>query len=124
MKKIFYSNFQAVEIESIKIFHYCGSLNFASRLLFKSELCTLIELDPTVEIRKQSANGKKQSNRKSFEIPNQLKYLIIDLSALSYIDPSGVSALKQIITDFNKLNINVCVAGASCKFNGAIQIIK
>lgn len=87
-------------------------------MLFKSELYKLIELDPAAEIRKQSENEGKQS--KSFDLRKQLKCLIIDFSALSYIDPSGVSTLKQIIADFNKLNINVYISGASCKFQYGI----
>lgn len=46
-----------------------------------------------------------------------LKCLIIDFSALSYIDPSGVSSLKLLIDDFNKLSINVYISGASCMSN-------
>lgn len=38
----------------------------------------------------------------------------MDFSALSYIDPSGVGSLKQLIADFNKLSITVYIAGASC----------
>lgn len=49
--------------------------------------------------------------------PIYLKCLIIDFSALSYIDPSGVTSLKLLIDDFNKLSINVYIAGASCKSN-------
>lgn len=47
--------------------------------------------------------------------PIRLKCLIIDLSALSYIDPSAVSSLKLLFDDFGKLSINVYIAGASCK---------
>lgn len=97
-------------MDSIKIFHYCGSLNFASRALFKSELCSLIRIDLANEIlRNQTASLQQQYESMS------IKCLIIDFSALSYIDPSGVSALKLLIEDFNKLCINVYIAGASCK---------
>lgn len=97
-------------MDSIKIFHYCGSLNFASRALFKSELCSLIRIDLANEIlRNQTASLQQHYESMS------IKCLIIDFSALSYIDPSGVSALKLLIADFNKLYITVYIAGASCK---------
>lgn len=102
---------QAEEINAIKIFHYCGSLNFASRATFKSELCSLIRLDLAAEMRNQSTSAAPQR----YESIN-LKCLIIDFSALSYIDSSGCTALKLLINDFNKLSINVYIAGASCKY--------
>lgn len=100
---------QAEEINSIKIFHYCGSLNFASRTTFKSELCSSIRLDLAAEMRNHANNVQQR-----YESIN-LKCLIIDFSALSYIDSSGVSSLKLLINDFNKISINVYIAGASCK---------
>lgn len=100
---------QAEELNSIKIFHYCGSLNFASRSSFKTELCSLIRLDLASEMR----NNQPSTSQRYESI--HFKCLIIDFSALSYIDPSGVSLLKLLIRDFNKLSINVYIAGASCK---------
>ncbi|XP_031618524.1 pendrin-like isoform X3 [Contarinia nasturtii] len=98
----------AEEISGLKIFHYCGSLNFASRASFKSELCTLIRLDLAAEMRNHSTSAQQRYES------IYLKCLIIDFSALSYIDPSGVSSLKQLINDFNKISINVYISNASC----------
>lgn len=95
---------QAQEIESIKICHYCGSLNFASRSNFKSEVLSLVAID-AVELTRVKPSK-----------PIDINCIIIDFSALSYIDPSGVLALKQLINDFNRLNIRVYIAGASCKW--------
>lgn len=91
----------------IKIFHYSGSLNFASRSSFKSELCAILGIDLAEELR----NQRNAKQGKSFDF----LCLIMDFSALSYIDPSGVIALTQIIEDFNKLFVHVYIAGASCK---------
>lgn len=76
---------------------------------FKSELCSLIRIDLAREMRNQMTSMQPR-----YESIN-LKCMIIDFSALSYIDPSGVSSLKLLINDFNKLSINVYIAGASCK---------
>lgn len=40
-----------------------------------------------------------------------LKCLILDFSAVSYIDPSGVSMLKLIGQDFHRIDVPVYVAG-------------
>lgn len=44
-----------------------------------------------------------------------IKCLIIDFSALSYIDPSGCSSLKLLVQELNRIDICVFIAGAPCK---------
>lgn len=97
-----------VEIPKIKIFHYCGSLNFASRNSFKSELLSLIKLDVVKELKRMV-----QSHKKDIAYESDLKCLIIDFTALSYIDSSGTKTLKLLINDINQLSILVCFAGSS-----------
>jgi hypothetical protein len=46
--KVFF--FQSREIPGIKIFHYCGGLNFATRSHFKSELYRLVGINPQKEL--------------------------------------------------------------------------
>nr|CAD7601855.1 unnamed protein product [Timema genevievae] len=100
------------EVQNIKIFHYCGGLNFATRDHFKSELFRLIGLNP----QKQLLLIKKDLKRK---IASEKKYLkvrclILDFSALSYIDPSGVNMLRILGEEFSKIEIPVYVSGSSC----------
>lgn len=55
----------AEELTAVKIFHYCGSLNFASRSTFKSELCRRIDLDLDQALRRamrqRTAAAKQQA---------------------------------------------------------------
>lgn len=44
-----------------------------------------------------------------------IKCLILDFSALSYVDPSGISTLKVIAQDFRKIDIPIYIAGCSGK---------
>lgn len=106
--KLIFNTFQAEEIPSIKIYHYCGSLNFASRNAFKTDLCSLIG----VNLAKET---KKMMKSQNYD-PIYLRCLILDFSALSYIDPSGVSSLILLVKEFNKLQIHVFISGCSCKF--------
>lgn len=69
----------------------------------------MIGLDLAAELRRHNKTPQDDSNSLD------LKCLIIDFSALGYIDSSGVSSLKQLIGDFNKLSISVFIAGTSCK---------
>lgn len=48
--------------------------------------------------------------------PNEVQCLIIDLSGLTYIDASGVVALKAILEELSKSSIHVLLASTPCKY--------
>ncbi|EAT46519.1 AAEL002294-PA, partial [Aedes aegypti] len=95
-----------IDIAGIKIFHFCGSLNFATRAGFKTSLCESLNLNLTQEI--------KNSKRKDYKKKYSLRFLVLDFTALSNIDPSAIAALKGLITEFEKLSVKILVAGSSC----------
>lgn len=82
----------AIEINGIKIFHFCGCLNFCSKSNFKDELQSLVNAINNVA---------------------ELHVLVIDFSALCYIDSSGADVLKFLVKDFQKKSISVFIAGSS-----------
>uniref|UniRef100_A0A336MP87 CSON003030 protein n=1 Tax=Culicoides sonorensis TaxID=179676 RepID=A0A336MP87_CULSO len=98
----------AQEIDGIKIFHFCGCLNFCSRAIFKSELTEKVKTDAVKDV--------KESKSFSMEVSRNplLQFLVLDFSALSYIDSSGVSFLKTLVNDYNKQSISVFIGGSSC----------
>lgn len=95
-----------IDIPKVKIFHFCGSLNFATRAGFKTSLCEALGLNLTKEI--------KYSKRKVYQKQFRFQFLVLDFTALSNIDPSAVSALKGLIREFEELSVKVLVAGPSC----------
>lgn len=97
----------AIEIDGVKIFHFCGCLNFCSRTIFKAELAELVKTGPNKDLKNMGMESPQIS---------LLQYLILDFSALSYIDSSGVTFLKALINDYQKQSISVFIAGSSCKF--------
>lgn len=72
-------------------------------------LCSLIGVD--------LAKEKKKIQKSPNYDPIYLRCLILDFSALSYIDTSGVSSLILLVKEFNKLHIHVFISGCSCKLN-------
>lgn len=97
---------KAIEFDSIKIFHYSGALNFVSRTYFRSKLCSTIGIDLDKEIKLRSKDSHMDK-------PNNLKTVIVDFSALSYIDPSAVTGLKLLVSDFRKISINFFIAATT-----------
>lgn len=91
----------AVEIRGVKIFHYCGTLNFANSSYFKCQVYRLIGVCPQQIVERR----KKLTEHDRFLDEQELQCVIMDMSALSYIDPSGVQALHLISEEFTQVNI-------------------
>lgn len=111
---------KSIEIPHIKMFHYGGSLNFATKTMFKNRLCKKLGINLVQELKKakniQNGNGKQKQIISNWNF----HYLIIDFSALTYIDTSSISALTVIIKNFADLNIKIAIAGCSSKIYDAL----
>lgn len=108
---------KAIQIPNLKIFHYCGVLNFATKTTFKNALCDILRINITKELKYmnqlKTSTDTKTTVKASQKSNINFKSLILDFTALSFIDPSAVIMLKQLITEFNNLNIRVTIAGCS-----------
>ncbi|XP_061941531.1 solute carrier family 26 member 6 isoform X2 [Apis cerana] len=98
----------AVEIPGIKIFHYCGTLNFANINHFKSELYKLIGINPKKIIEHKIKLREKgiYMDTENSEEKQELQCIIMDMSALSYIDSSGVITLNSVMKEFQQIDIH------------------
>ncbi|XP_055599343.1 solute carrier family 26 member 10-like [Uranotaenia lowii] len=96
-----------IDIPGVKIFHYCGSLNFATRAGFKSALCDALKLNLTEEIKLLNVS----SSDNDYKRQQNLRYLVLDFGALSCIDSSAISSMKALIGEFEKLSITMLIAG-------------
>ncbi|XP_055598517.1 sulfate anion transporter 1-like [Uranotaenia lowii] len=98
-----------VEIFNVKIFHFCGSLNFATRAGFKYNLCKALKLNILEEIKQ--LNQGKQDPEEAKRSNQNLRYLVLDFSAVSNIDSSACSMIKSLIADLERLSVSVAIAG-------------
>jgi solute carrier family 26 protein len=117
----------AVEIPGLKIFQYCGGINFATRNTFKAELLRLVDINPQKELIyrtkltkygdeidvKQTESPNAKIARLQRKVNRELRCLILDFSSLSHIDPSGVSMLQVVTEGFQKIDIPVYIAACS-----------
>ncbi|XP_058832839.1 solute carrier family 26 member 10-like [Topomyia yanbarensis] len=92
----------------VKIFHFSGSLNFATRSSYKTSLLQALNLDITQELKLLSSSDDESKTERD------LRYLVLDFTRVSDVDPSAVSSLKTLINEFEKLSVKVLIAGASC----------
>lgn len=101
---------KAIEIPFVKIVHYSGSINFATKAAFRNGLCNKLGINLLKELKyadNEKSKGKKFISNLIFN------HLCLDFSALSLIDPSSVNMLTTLIKDFNRLNVRVSVVGCS-----------
>ncbi|XP_011695712.1 PREDICTED: solute carrier family 26 member 10-like isoform X4 [Wasmannia auropunctata] len=102
-----------VEIPGIKIFHYSGSLNFASKQYFREEVYKVAGLVPQKElkIRQQAA-----CNGNAAEEIKKLRILILDFTALSHIDLAGANILRNIVDEYCGVQVSIYITGCSGKY--------
>ncbi|XP_039751881.1 prestin isoform X2 [Pararge aegeria] len=104
----------AEEIPGIKIFHYCGGLNFASKNLFRA---TLFRRIGYLKKRDQNKDDDSNYSKTDFEwdsnIGNRVNCVIIDATALSYVDAPGIKSLVAAQRELVANNITVLLAGAN-----------
>lgn len=105
---------KAVEIPFVKIFHYSGGINFATKASFRNRLSKRLGINLLKELKHFDKKTGK-SKGKTFITNINFKHLVLDFSALSFIDPSSVVMLANLIKDFNKLNVEVSLVGCSSK---------
>lgn len=96
----------AIPIPYTKIFHYQGSLNFATRNAFKKSLYGAIDVDHR-KIRRASLIGDKNGGSK---LLNDFRILIIDLSSMWHLDVAGSAILTEILKEMQLLNVKVYLA--------------
>ncbi|XP_032451964.1 solute carrier family 26 member 6 isoform X5 [Nasonia vitripennis] len=101
-----------VEIPGIKIFHYCGGLNFASRQSFRKDVYRIAGIVPQKELLLRE---KAEIDTKQYLGDNtkKLKVLVLDFSSVVHIDPAGVATLRGIVDDFAKIDVYVYITACS-----------
>ncbi|XP_058060791.1 solute carrier family 26 member 10-like [Anopheles bellator] len=95
-----------VEYPGMKIFHYCGALNFASRAAFKNTVCETLGINLTEEIKR-----RKDPDWKPSLAEQSVKFLVLDFTSLSSIDPSAIGTFKAMVREFEVLQLQIVLAG-------------
>ncbi|CRK91410.1 CLUMA_CG005083, isoform A [Clunio marinus] len=106
------------QIPNIKIFHYCGSINFASRAGFKKDLFNAIGIDHRT-IRRASL-CETLSEARCFG--QDMRTLIIDLSAVAHLDNAGCKTFSEIKNELKLLDVKLYLAHPSdCVYDSLIH---
>ncbi|XP_043475085.1 solute carrier family 26 member 10-like isoform X1 [Leptopilina heterotoma] len=127
-----------VEVPGVKILHYCGGLNFASRQHFRKIVYKIAGIVPQKELTLRlkisersctestnkdgysnvgfegdTCNSQEASSVSGMPYTNKLKVLILDFSALVHIDPAGVAMLRSLVEEYKKIEVSLYISGCS-----------
>lgn len=105
----------AEEIPGIKIFHYCGGLNFASKHAFRTTLFRKTGVLEQIREVSHEVSTSSKSDGSTWEnatVP-RIGCVIIDMTAMSYVDAPGVKMICSVKADLVGQGINVFIAGAN-----------
>uniref|UniRef100_A0A1B0CWQ8 STAS domain-containing protein n=2 Tax=Lutzomyia longipalpis TaxID=7200 RepID=A0A1B0CWQ8_LUTLO len=94
----------AMEIPSIKVFHYAGCINFASRATFKRKLYETIGYVSRKSSKMQSDDGTNFQD---------IRTVVIDLSCIPHIDYSACKLFKEINNEMDKIGVAFFLAAPS-----------
>ena len=117
----------------VKIFKVERSLYYVNCDSFQNQLFKYYGLSPIEKLRQldeQKLNNiDNEENLNAKKKEDCLKDLILDFSAVNYIDTNGVNLLMQIVEDFKKIDVKVYICESQginvyLKFNIYLLILK
>lgn len=103
----------------VAVFRYEAPIYYANQALFKKFLYRSVGLDPQKEKARLKKLEKKQKKMKEdAEVPTSgflpsFHTLILDCSAVLFVDTAGVSALKEMYKDYKEFAVHLLLAQCS-----------
>ncbi|XKL65796.1 hypothetical protein PGB90_009216 [Kerria lacca] len=98
---------QTLDPSGGKIIRYTGGINFANRGYFKNDVYNLLN------IRSKDILHNDSNKIYSIDTVYKVRYVIIDISGIHYIDPSGAKMIRTIAEEFREMKIPLYIAGTS-----------
>ncbi|XP_063314785.1 sulfate anion transporter 1 [Pelobates fuscus] len=130
---VFYEDGERYEnlfpIPKIKIFRFESPLYYANKTYFLKSVYKIVGMDPSLEMirrKKMEKKMKKEMKRKQADTTNDrdngdsriqlvhkrndIQTIIVDCSSITFLDTSGISALKGLLKDYQEVQISVILA--------------
>ncbi|XP_039297762.1 solute carrier family 26 member 10 isoform X1 [Nilaparvata lugens] len=107
------------EVKGVCIVHYAGGLNFANRVYFKKAVHQIYKECAENEVN-LVVKGKSTSDD---DIENgKIQFIILNLSAMQYVDPAGSSTISSIAQEFSQISVNILLAAVGGPVHDAMQL--
>lgn len=97
----------AQEIDSVKIFQFCGPIHYVCADLFEQLLRHKTRVNVKQVIQHIEEQEVAKFDPRDLQLPT---HIILDFSMISYIDSAGIYIIKKIIEDYERVNITILLA--------------
>lgn len=102
----------------VAVFRYEAPIYYANQALFKKSLYRSVGLDPQKEKAKRKKLEKQRKRKEDYEVSSSVflpsfHTLILDCSAVLFLDTAGVNALKEVCKDYKELAVRLLLAQCS-----------
>ncbi|KAG7329334.1 hypothetical protein KOW79_007508 [Hemibagrus wyckioides] len=102
----------------VAVFRYEAPIYYANRTLFKKSLYRSVGLDPQKEKARRKKLEKQVKRKEDSEVPSNVflpsfHTLVLDCSAVLFLDTAGVNALKEVCKDYKELAVRLLLAQCS-----------
>uniref|UniRef100_A0A3P8RVB5 Solute carrier family 26 member 2 n=1 Tax=Amphiprion percula TaxID=161767 RepID=A0A3P8RVB5_AMPPE len=95
----------------VAVFRYEAPIYYANQSLFKKSLYKCVGLDPVKEKSRRIKFKKNKRQEEAARVPNvNLRNVVIDCSAVLFLDTAGVNVLKEVHKDYAELGVKVVLA--------------
>ncbi|XP_026991932.2 sulfate transporter [Tachysurus fulvidraco] len=102
----------------VTVFRYEAPIYYANQTLFKKSLYRSVGLDPQKEKARRKKLEKRMKRKEDSEVPTDIfldsfHTVILDCSAVLFLDTEGVNALKEVCKDYKELSVHLLLAQCS-----------
>lgn len=126
------SSYRGLQTQAgVAVFRYEAPIYYANQSLFKKSLYKCVGVDPVKEKTRRNKMKKKNQQREEAEeveagaglmkSPRSLRSLVIDCSAVMFLDTAGVNAVKEVHKDYGELGIKVALAQCSASVRDDLE---
>ncbi|CAF0735662.1 unnamed protein product [Brachionus calyciflorus] len=106
-------------INNVRIYKIEHSIYFANCHAFQDHLYKTYGFSPLKKILKEVSDSSCVNSSKSSNmliLDNRDPDIILDFSSVNYVDTNGMQVIQQIIDDYKKVDIYVCICEAQESF--------
>ncbi|XP_029693916.1 sulfate anion transporter 1 [Takifugu rubripes] len=122
----------------VRVFRFQAPLYYANKDVFLRSLYRAVGVEPFAELTRrkkeekkaaslslkhQKANGAKTNGEAAVQLKTELEFhtLVLDLSAVPFVDSSGVSTVKGTLKEYKDIGVSVLLASCNASVIDAMR---
>lgn len=122
----------------VKVFRFQAPLYYANKDVFLKSLYRAVGVEPFLELmrrkknqkkaaalslKEEKANGAKTNRKAVVTMASELEFhtVVLDCSAVSFIDSSGMSTVKGLLKEYRDIDVSVIFSGCNASVIDAMR---